>query len=168
MIDIKGLEKGAVLKALFDASKQQGMGLYDRSGAEPIRLEDATEIVQARTRTQRNAQTLSQETTCQFDYLRGRVLKVDIGGDAFDPRLYDRDNGSGAAFRAIDELRHGAGAPTASGKRPTPTYKDSLLAVMTFVHKMSVGHPDPAVREEAKNLEVDFVIATLCSSGNRE
>lgn len=31
-------------------------------------------------------------------------MKVDLAGGAFDPRLYDRDNGSGAAQRAIDAL----------------------------------------------------------------
>lgn len=36
-----------------------------------------------------------------FDYLQGRVMKVDLAGDELDPRLYDRDNGEGAARRAI-------------------------------------------------------------------
>lgn len=158
MIDIKDLEKGAVLKALFDASKQQGMGALDPNGRDSISLSDATEIVQARTRVDGYPSPV-----CRFDYLRGRVLKVDIGGDAFDPSLYDRDNGQGAARRAINALRQGtgAGAPT----KPVPTYKDSLLAVMQFVHKMSVEHPEPAVREEATTIEVDFIIGALTSLG---
>lgn len=36
-----------------------------------------------------------------FDYLKGRVMKVDLCGNEFDPWLYDRDNGRGAAARAI-------------------------------------------------------------------
>lgn len=40
-----------------------------------------------------------------FDYLNGKVMKVDLGQDEFDPRLYDRDNGEGAAQRAIDNLK---------------------------------------------------------------
>lgn len=36
-----------------------------------------------------------------FDYLKGRVMKVEIHGDTLDPRLYDRDNGEGAAERAL-------------------------------------------------------------------
>lgn len=36
-----------------------------------------------------------------FDYLKGRVMKVSISGDSLDPRLYDRDNGQGAAARAL-------------------------------------------------------------------
>jgi hypothetical protein len=41
-----------------------------------------------------------------FDYLNGRVLKLDLRDDAeFDPRLYDRDNGEGKAARVIENLR---------------------------------------------------------------
>lgn len=39
-----------------------------------------------------------------FGYLRGRVMKVNIGRDVLEPRLYDRDNGTGAAFRALAPL----------------------------------------------------------------
>jgi hypothetical protein len=34
-----------------------------------------------------------------FDYYFGRPLKVDLSGDEFDPWLYDRDAGTGAAKR---------------------------------------------------------------------
>ena len=40
-----------------------------------------------------------------FDYLYGRIMKVDLSRDYFDPRLYDRDNGPGAAERAIQRLK---------------------------------------------------------------
>ena len=36
-----------------------------------------------------------------FDYLYGRVMKIDLAGDELDPWLYDRDNGEGAAERAL-------------------------------------------------------------------
>ncbi len=36
-----------------------------------------------------------------FDYLYGRVMKIDIRGDVLDPGLYDRDNGPDAAMRAL-------------------------------------------------------------------
>ena len=45
------------------------------------------------------------EKYTQFDYLHGRVLKVDLSGDEFDERLYDRDCGEGAAQRAVDSVR---------------------------------------------------------------
>ena len=42
-----------------------------------------------------------------FDYVHGRVLKVDLNGEAFSPRLYDRDNGPGAARQALAPLLAG-------------------------------------------------------------
>ena len=80
-----------MLQALFNGSKQQGMGFMDRSGAVPITLEDA--------------ERYCQHDNLYFDYLRGRVLKVDLSGDTFSSRLYDRDNGPGAAEEVIQQLR---------------------------------------------------------------
>jgi hypothetical protein len=40
-----------------------------------------------------------------FDYLYGRVMKVQMGGDSINTRLYDRDIGEGAGQRVIEELR---------------------------------------------------------------
>lgn len=46
------------------------------------------------------------ETTNDFDYLEGRVLKVNLSNDdGFEEWLYDRDNGNGAAQRAIDSIK---------------------------------------------------------------
>lgn len=36
-----------------------------------------------------------------FDYVKGRVLKVDLSGDEVETWLYDRDNGEGAAEKAL-------------------------------------------------------------------
>jgi hypothetical protein len=91
LIDISGLDKAKVLAALHRASKQQGMGFLDPRGA--LTEEEAREL-------------LAEDT--YFDYLHGRVLKVDLSGDGFDPWLYDRDNGEGAAERAIAPLREPA------------------------------------------------------------
>ena len=44
------------------------------------------------------------EQTTRFDYLAGRVMKVELGGDTLDPWLYDRDNGRGAALEALTPL----------------------------------------------------------------
>lgn len=91
MIDITGLDKAAVLKALYDNSKPQGLGfLHYVSG--DMSIEEARSITE-------------QPFGCNQDYLKGRVLKIDISDHEFDPRLYDRDNGDGAAARAIKELR---------------------------------------------------------------
>jgi hypothetical protein len=90
-ISILGLDKAEVLQALFNASKQQGMGFMDKTGAVPMSLDEAR-------------QELKSNTYGRFDYLRGRVMKIDLSGDSFNPRLYDRDNGQGAAARALKPL----------------------------------------------------------------
>ena len=88
-IALAGLNKADVLAALYNASKPQGMGFmhYD---PKPM--------------TQEEAEGLLKQTT-YFDYLNGRVMKVNLTGDEFDTWGYDRDNGQGAAERAIAELR---------------------------------------------------------------
>ena len=87
-IDLKGLNKAVVLAALYNASKPQGMGFmhYDPT---PMTVEQAEEL-------------LNQGT--YFDYLMGRVMKIDLGSDTLDTWGYDRDNGEGAAQRAIASL----------------------------------------------------------------
>ncbi len=90
MIDIKGLDKAEVLAALFNGSVQQGMGVFDERGASGMNVDQAGEIL----RTQSN-----------FDYLLGRVMKIDISGDEIDPWFYDRDRGQGAVEGIINSLR---------------------------------------------------------------
>ena len=89
-IDIKELDKADVLAALYNASKPQGMGFmhYDPT---PMTREQAQEIIGA-------GQT-------DFDYLMGRVMKIDISGDELNPWGYDRDNGQGSVERVISALR---------------------------------------------------------------
>lgn len=89
-IDISGLDKAEVLAALFNASQQQGMGFLDSSGVKNMSVEEARNLVVDST---------------YFDYLRGRVMKVNIGKDFLDPWGYDRDNGQGAAKKALSSLR---------------------------------------------------------------
>jgi hypothetical protein len=43
----------------------------------------------------------------RFDYLFGRVMKVNLNGNSFEERLYDRDNGPGAAQDAVERVRKG-------------------------------------------------------------
>ena len=87
MINIANMNKAEVLAKLFNSSKQQGMGFLDSSGASEMSLSEAQEVIDS-------GQTY-------FDYLRGRVMKVDLSGDEFSPALYDRDNGEGAAAAAL-------------------------------------------------------------------
>ena len=87
-IDISGMDRAEVLAALYNASKPLGSW--------PLRFvpQDMT-TVEAR-------ELLG--VAAFFDYLKGRVMKVDLSTDSLDPWLYDRDNGPGAALRALAPL----------------------------------------------------------------
>lgn len=89
MVDITGLPKGKVLAALYNASQPLGLGFLEYDPT-PMTEEEANEILKTRQ---------------YFDYLKGRVMKVDLASDiGFNEWLYDRDNGTGAAQRAIDGI----------------------------------------------------------------
>jgi hypothetical protein len=87
-MNIKDKNKAAILAALYNNSKVQGMGwLQARPGK--MKEEKAAELLKDQT---------------YFDYLHGKVMKVDMSKDELDPYLYDRDNGQGAAEAAISHL----------------------------------------------------------------
>jgi len=90
MIDIEGLDKAEVLKALYVHSHVQGMGFLQAVPAGTVTVDHCRDL-------------LKQST--YFDYLYGRVLKVDLSSDAFDERLYERDNGPNSAAMAMLPLR---------------------------------------------------------------
>jgi len=54
--------------------------------------------------TKHQAQALLDSGQTYFDYVSGRVMKIDLSKDKLDPALYDRDNGQGAADRAISAI----------------------------------------------------------------
>lgn len=87
--DLTGLDKAMVLAALYNGAKPLNLGFmnYDPT---PMSNEEARALL---------------ERTKRFDYLKGRVMKVDLSEDQLDPRLYDRDNGQNAAQTLIDSLR---------------------------------------------------------------
>ena len=86
MIDMQG-QKAKVLAALYNGSKPLGMGHLH---ADSVNM------------TEEEAQLILDGLEfASFDYLKGRVMKVSLDEDSFDPFLYDRDNGEGAAARAV-------------------------------------------------------------------
>jgi len=93
MISIRGFSKAEVLAVLVRFSRAQGMSFMDPHSRDEMSVADARQVI-------RNC-----GDNQYYDYLWGRVLKVDLSGDEFDPRLYDRDNGAGTAARAIKEIR---------------------------------------------------------------
>ena len=84
-IDISGMDKAELLVKLFNASKPQGMGFLQPHASE-MTIEEARDLLKEQT---------------YFDYVRGRVTKIKLSGDTLNPALYDRDNGQGAAARAL-------------------------------------------------------------------
>jgi len=98
IINIEGINKARLLQALFNHSHQQGLGLLDESGAVDMTIEDAQSIVQKFVNSQ-------DRWPLTFDYLRGRVMKVNIDGDEFDSKRYDRDVGEGAAEAVVAAIR---------------------------------------------------------------
>lgn len=85
-IDISGMNKAEVLAKLFNSSKAQGMGfLQNHVGS----------------MSENEARELLDDGNTYFDYLRGRVMKIDLSGDTLKTHLYDRDNGHGAAAQAL-------------------------------------------------------------------
>lgn len=91
-INIAGLDKAAVLASLYNASRQQGMGFMHQAGQKQMSIEDARKEIERRGKD------------LYFDYFNGRVMKIDLAADELEERLYDRDNGQGACFRAIEHL----------------------------------------------------------------
>ena len=87
-MDISNLDKIDVLIALYNHAQPQGIGIihYD---PKPMTREQAENILGYQT---------------YFDYLKGRVMKIDLSGDDVRTDLYNRDNGERAAEEAIAAL----------------------------------------------------------------
>jgi hypothetical protein len=88
-IDLSTLDKGEVLAALYNASQPLGMGKL-QFDPKPMTKDEAQQLLDA--------------GNTYFDYLKGRVMKIDLSGPTLDTWGYDRDNGNGAAQRAIDSI----------------------------------------------------------------
>ncbi len=94
-MNIAGLDKAEVLAALYNGSRQQGMGFMHSRGAAGMTVEQA------------RAEIANNERL-YFDYLHGRVMKISLRGDELETALYNRDNGQGAAEAIISALRPNA------------------------------------------------------------
>ena len=77
-IDLRGLDKAEVLAVLYNSSKPQGMGFMNYD-PKPMSKEEARRLLDT-------GQT-------DFDYLNGRVMKIDLSRDELDTWGYNRDNG---------------------------------------------------------------------------
>jgi len=88
-MNIAGKSKAKVLAALFNNARPLGLGFLHYK---PDHIMDEVE-----------AESLLQEQT-YFDYHEGRLMKVNLATDTLDTRMYNRDNGEGAAEKAIEAI----------------------------------------------------------------
>jgi len=87
-VSIEGIDKVALVQALYAGAKCQGMGIFAFKEG-PLPQEQAEDLADAP----------------HLDYVRGRVMKCSVAGDTMRTDLYNRDNGPGAAEQIIDALR---------------------------------------------------------------
>lgn len=150
-VSIAGLDKADVLAALYNASRPQGLGFMQYDPA-PMTREGAASILNG--------------GHTYFDYLKGRVMKLRLDSDLeIDTWGYDRDNGQGAAERAINALRNqGLDSPDivaahTSGTVAAAELAESAMGIETTVSGglISIGLSDlkhvlgPKVREAISN-----------------
>lgn len=89
-INISMLDKADVLRVLYDNARTQSTGVPPLRIMEPMTKETASKLLLKRN---------------YFDYVNGRVLKVNLSNIMLDTFLYNRDNGQEAAEKAIATLR---------------------------------------------------------------
>jgi hypothetical protein len=90
-MDITGLDKAEVLAALYNRAKPLGLG-FSQYTPEKMTKEEAQSILDEYGKTK------------YFDYLKGRVIKVDLTNNEIRTDLYNRDNGQGAAENILAPL----------------------------------------------------------------
>lgn len=155
MVDIKGLDKARVLKALYDHSHVQGLGFMHAAEEGTVTVESCAKLLEKYT---------------QYDYLHGRVLKVDLSGDEFDERLYDRDCGKGAAQRAVDSIRdetEGGEATTGNteGEKKEPSLEEQAEMTKEAVHKiMEILNELPPTCHIVASMTLKMVLSGPASS----
>ena len=102
-MNIKGLDKAAILAALYNRAQAQGTGLlhYDPT---PMTVDQARQILsqeQGDDITQMFGDFVHNGNRLYFDYLKGRVMKVDLSKDELNTAPYNHDNGPNAAEDAL-------------------------------------------------------------------
>lgn len=82
------MEPSERLARLYNRSRPLGMGILHYT-PDPMTIAEAMAVIEA------------QGGDTRFDYLKGRVMKVDVADENETGRLYDRDNGPGAYHAAL-------------------------------------------------------------------
>lgn len=94
-IDIKGLDRVEVLRALYMGTRPMGMGILHDQPAGLTREEAKAHL----------ARCERPDGSARLDYVAGRPIKVTFRGDTIEsPTQYDRDAGAGACQAVVDTL----------------------------------------------------------------
>lgn len=123
-IDIKGIDKAKLLQGLFNNSRPQGLGFFAAGSNKEMSYGEAQNIV--------------ARGELYFDYLQGRVMKIDISGDEMDSWGYDRDNGQGAAQKVVTALRN---QNEVQFKKGVPKNEMEMLAEQGKIHEAMDAAP---------------------------
>lgn len=95
-LDINGLDKVTLLRALYDRAQAQGCSHLSLEPG-PLSSDEARRLFEA--------------NGGAFSFIKGRLLKVDLSGTEIDVSAYDRNNGWGAAVAAIRSKFPGCAGP---------------------------------------------------------
>lgn len=90
MCDITGLDKALVLKVLTDRAQYSSPVMNAFAGGNDVSLDECKQAVAVST---------------DVDYFKGKLLKVNLSGNQFDARLFNREHGESAAQLAIAKLK---------------------------------------------------------------
>lgn len=90
-VNIADLSKPELLVALYNRSTTLRMGFFNLEHNTQLTIEKAKELL--------------NEGKTRFDYLYGRPMHIDIGGDIMDTSQYNRDAGINAAENVVIDLR---------------------------------------------------------------
>lgn len=85
LIDISGLDKVELLRALYVYAFESPMSMFSRSEFDEYLAKEAVKK--------------------RIDYFQGRAIKTDLSRDHADPLLFDRDAGKGRFQQVVDLLR---------------------------------------------------------------
>ncbi len=94
-MNIANYDKAEVLAALYNRATPQGMS-WLQSEEQDMTIHEAREVL---------ATYADTGVRPYLDYLKGRVMKINMSHDEIDTRLYNRDNGKDAAEHVIEQLK---------------------------------------------------------------
>lgn len=105
-IDVSDINPAELLAGLYNRSfvNPGGMGIFQAKEGE-MSIDEAQEYLDGKVEGDYVGKPLERDGNRYFDYLNGRVMKVEINGKTLRTWLYDRDLGSGAAQNIVDAIR---------------------------------------------------------------